>query len=72
MKACSRIDPQIAPSQQLAGLHASISHGVNDSKLTVEFARSAQKFLSEKSVALTCQEYSAGHEFNAAMLRNFN
>lgn len=66
------ISPQIAPLQQLAGLHAFVSHGVNDGKLTVEFARSAQKLLSEKSIALTYREYSAGHEINAAMLGDFS
>jgi phospholipase/carboxylesterase len=66
------IGPQIAPAQQLAGLRAFVSHGVNDGKLTVEFARSAQKLLSEKGLALTYREYAAGHEIDTAMLRDFN
>lgn len=66
------ISPLIASPQQLAGLHAFISHGIDDSKLTIEFARKAQKLLSEKWVALTYREYSAGHELNAAMLRDLN
>lgn len=63
---------QIALKQQLAGLHAFISHGVSDSKLTVEFARSAQKLLSDKGVVPTYREYSAGHEIDPAMLRDFD
>ena len=66
------IGPQMAPAQQLAGLHAFISHGVNDGKLTVEFARSAQKLLSDKDVVSTYREYSAGHEIDPAMLRDFD
>lgn len=66
------IGPQIATPQQLAGLHAFISHGMEDGTLTVEFARHAQKLLSEKDIVLTYQEYGAGHELNVAMLRDFN
>jgi phospholipase/carboxylesterase len=66
------ISPQIAPPQQLAGLHAFISHGVSDSKLTVEFARSAQKLLSGKGIVPTYREHSAGHEIDPAMLRDFD
>ena len=63
---------QIAPPQQLAGLHAFISHGVSDSKLIIEFARSAKKLLSDKGVVPTYREYSAGHEIDPAMLRDFD
>lgn len=66
------IGPQIAPTQQLSGLHAFISHGVSDTKLTVEFARSAQKLLSDKGVVSTYREYSAEHEIDPAMLRDFD
>ena len=65
------IGPQIAPPQQLAALHAFISHGVNDSKLTVEFACAAQNLLSDMGIALTYREYNAGHEMNGTNLRDF-
>jgi phospholipase/carboxylesterase len=65
------IGPHIAGPDQLAGLHAFVSHGVNDGKLTIEFARNAQKLLAEKQVALTYREYNAAHEFNVDMQRDF-
>jgi phospholipase/carboxylesterase len=66
------IGPQIAPPEQLAGVHAFISHGVDDSKLTVQFARSAQKLLLDRGIAPIYLEYSAGHEISGEMLRDFN
>lgn len=66
------IGPKIATPTQLAGLHAFVSHGVSDSKLTVEYARNAQKLLSEKGIALTYREYAADHEFNPDMQRDFH
>jgi phospholipase/carboxylesterase len=69
------ITPKITMPQQLAGRTAVrtafISHGVHDIKLTIDFARHAQKLLIEKNVALTYREYNAGHELNAAMLGDF-
>lgn len=65
------ISPQIAATQQLAGLHAFVSHGLRDDKLTIEFARNAKKLLSEKGVALVYREYDAGHEFNPLTRRDF-
>jgi phospholipase/carboxylesterase len=66
------IGPQIASSPQLAGLHAFVSHGADDAKLTVEYARHAHKLLAEKNVVARYREYGAGHELNAAMLHDFN
>lgn len=70
-----RILPEIAPitaandqTRELAGF---ISHGVNDGKLTVEFARSAERLLKDKEVQLTYREYDAVHELNAAMQGDF-
>lgn len=65
------IEPQIATSQQLAGLTAFVSHGVQDNKLTVEFARSARQLLTSRQVALTYTEYPASHELSPAMVRDF-
>lgn len=66
------ITPLIAPSEALSSQHAFVSHGVHDSKLTIEFARSAQRLLNEKEVNLTYREYKADHEFNSPMQRDFN
>ncbi|QAU35468.1 PHB depolymerase family esterase [Janthinobacterium sp. 17J80-10] len=70
-----RILPEIAPitapnelTQNLAGF---VSHGIEDNKLTVEFARSAQRLLQQKAVQLTYREYNAVHELNAAMQGDF-
>jgi phospholipase/carboxylesterase len=66
------IGPHIAPPPQLAGLHGFISHGVEDDKLSIQFARSARELLSDKGLALTYGEYRAGHEINTAMLHDFD
>lgn len=71
-----RILPEIAPliatSEALATLQAFVSHGVQDSKLSIEFARSAQRLLTERKVALSYREYAADHELNSAMQHDFN
>jgi phospholipase/carboxylesterase len=71
-----RILPEIAPliatSEALATLQAFVSHGVHDSKLSIEFARSAQRLLRERKVSLTYREYAADHELNSAMQRDFS
>lgn len=70
-----RILPEIAPitaaNEQTRKLAGFISHGVEDGKLTVEFARSARRLLTEKEVQLTYREYDAVHELNAAMQNDF-
>ena len=71
-----RILPEIAPliagAEALAALTAFVSHGVHDGKLSIEFARAAQRLLTEKEVKLSYAEYEAGHELNAAMQRDFH
>jgi len=71
-----RILPEIAPlivtSEALATLQAFVSHGVQDSKLSIEFARSARRLLNERVLNLTYREYAADHEFNSAMQRDFS
>lgn len=66
------ISPMIVPSNELVGLHAFISHGLNNPVLTVEFARSAQKLLLDKDIQLTYQEYKAGHELIPLMQHDFH
>lgn len=70
-----RILPEIAPltatAAALQDVQFFVSHGIQDSKLTIEFARSAQRLLQEKQVRLTYREYAAEHELNADMQRDF-
>lgn len=70
-----RILPEIAPlmasDEALGKAHAFVSHGVQDGKLSIQFARNAQRLLTEKTVQLTYHEYDAGHELNEAMQRDF-
>ncbi len=71
-----RILPEIAPitaaNEQTRKLAGFISHGIQDGKLTVEFARSAKRLLTEKEVQLTYREYDAVHELNADMQGDFD
>ncbi|SFB00525.1 phospholipase/carboxylesterase [Collimonas sp. OK607] len=70
-----RILPEIAPligtNVALRKVHGFVSHGVHDGKLTINFARSAQRLLTEKEVRLTYREYDAVHELNETMQRDF-
>jgi phospholipase/carboxylesterase len=66
------IAPITAPNEQTRKLSAFISHGVNDGKLTVEFARSARRLLEQKEVRLDYHEYDAAHELNAVMQGDFD
>lgn len=71
-----RIPPEIAPlitgTATLSKRHAFVSHGVDDSKLPVDFARNAQSLLNGHKLILTYHEYDAGHEFNPTMQRDFS
>lgn len=70
-----RILPEIAPliatPEALATRHAFISHGIDDNKLSIDYARKAQRLLQEKQVQLTYREYDAVHELNPSMQRDF-
>ena len=65
------IAPITAPNEQTKNLAGFISHGTEDNKLTIEFARSAQRLLQQKAVQLTYREYDAVHELNPAMQGDF-
>ncbi len=70
-----RILPEIAPliarADALQKLHAFVSHGIDDGKLSINFARSAKNLLTENHVQLTYREYDAVHELNASMQADF-
>jgi phospholipase/carboxylesterase len=70
-----RILPEIAPliasTDALKDTHAFVSHGIDDGKLSINYARTAKNVLSESGVQLTYHEYDAEHELNASMQRDF-
>jgi phospholipase/carboxylesterase len=70
-----RILPEILPAVQpgpaLAKVRAFVSHGVQDQKLGIHFARNAKEVLDGFGVPLQYHEYQAGHELNMAMLGDF-
>lgn len=65
------ISPIIAEAKDLQNLEVYISHGTNDDVLSVDFARSAKKFISDKVMQLEYREFNAGHELNAEMKNMF-
>jgi phospholipase/carboxylesterase len=70
-----RILPEIAPliaaPEALARLDGFVSHGIDDSKLPIDFARGARRLLTEKGVRLAYREYASGHGLDPAMRRDF-
>jgi phospholipase/carboxylesterase len=70
-----RILPEVLPAVRrgsaLAKVRAFVSHGVQDQKLGIHFARNAKEVLNEFGVPLQYHEYEAGHELNMAMLEDF-
>jgi phospholipase/carboxylesterase len=70
-----RILPEVLPSVQpgpaLGKVRAFVSHGVQDQKLGIHFARNAKEVLDGFGVPLQYREYEAGHELNMAMLGDF-
>jgi phospholipase/carboxylesterase len=70
-----RILPEMLPAVQrgasLAEVRAFVSHGVQDQKLGIHFARNAKEVLDGFGVPLQYHEYEAGHELNMAMLGDF-
>lgn len=70
-----RILPEIAPlmakPDALKKLHAFVSHGIDDGKLSINFARNAKSLLTENHVQLAYREYNAVHELNASMQTDF-
>ena len=70
-----RILPEIRPLirgvPDLKRLQAFISHGREDQKLGIHFARSARELVDSLGISPHYREYAAGHEFNAEMQRDF-
>jgi phospholipase/carboxylesterase len=70
-----RILPEVLPLVKLGGalskLRAFVSHGVQDDKLGIHFARHAKQVLNGYEVPLSYHEYTAGHTLNLAMVEDF-
>lgn len=70
-----RILPEVLPSVRagaaLRQLRAFVSHGVQDDKLGIDFARHAKQVLTGYEVPLEYHEYPANHSLNMAMLEDF-
>lgn len=66
-----RILPEVLPLAQPGAVTAFVSHGAQDQKLGIHFARDAKEVLDGLKVPLQYHEYQAGHELNMAMLDDF-
>lgn len=63
--------PDVQPGSALGKVRAFLSHGVQDQKLGIHFARNAKEVLDGFGVPLQYHEYEAGHELNMAMAGDF-
>jgi phospholipase/carboxylesterase len=70
-----RILPEVLPAVQagpaLAKVRAFVSHGMQDQKLGIHFARNAKEVLNGFGVPLQYHEYQAGHTLDTAMAADF-
>lgn len=65
------IKPLTASATKLSSVRIFISHGTNDQVLPFSEALAAEAWLKSKGLKPICKHYSAGHEINAVMLRDF-
>lgn len=65
------LEPQLAPREQLAHMHALIAHGRDDMKLPITWAERADALLQRLGVAHTLRLYPGGHGIDDAMARDF-
>ncbi len=63
--------PQVHPGAALSKVRAFVSHGVQDDKLGIHFARHAKQVLTDYKVPLQYHEYQANHTLNMAMVDDF-
>ncbi len=59
---------QIAPAERLSATAIRVSHGIQDQKLPIHFAREAKALLEEVKAPFSYQEYDAGHTLTPPML----
>ncbi len=67
----SEIKPYAVPGIAILKLHAFISHGVQDQKLGIHFARDACGYLKSLGLSPQYREYKGGHELNRPMQDDF-
>lgn len=65
------IKPYVGQESSVAGLHALVSHGVQDQKLGIHFAREAGTYLESLGISTSYREYEAGHELIQPMRDDF-
>jgi len=65
------ISPQLASPEALKDLSAFVSHGIEDGTLPLHFGQGSRKWLQDRQVPLSYQEYPAGHELSESMQRDF-
>jgi phospholipase/carboxylesterase len=63
--------PSVRPGVALTKLQAFVSHGVQDQKLGIHFARNAKAVLGGLGVPVRYGEYEAGHQIDMAMIGDF-
>ena len=63
--------PAIQPSVALGKVRAFVSHGVQDQKLGIYFARNAKQVIEGFGVPLQYHEYDAGHGLDVRMVDDF-
>lgn len=64
--------PHLAPAEKLAQLSAFIAHGRYDDKLTVEFAKHADAWLTKLGVPHELRFYDVSHMLNAEIVKDFS
>lgn len=70
-----RILPEIkafvVQGDALSRLHVFVSHGVQDQKLGIHFAREARTYLEGRGISPSYREYEVGHELTQSMRDDF-
>ena len=67
----SQVKWQLAPTDQLARLHAFLAHGGADDVIPCEHAVDTMHTLAEHRVRLVYRDYPGGHEISHEMARDF-
>lgn len=63
--------PAVQPGAALSKIKAFVSHGIQDQKLGIHFARNARQVIDGYDIALQYREYEAGHQLDMAMVNDF-
>ena len=66
------IRPIVSKNYDSQQLKVFVSHGVQDSTLTVQYAREAKTYLENLGVQLSYHEYDMGHQINEKVIKDLN